>query len=206
MPLLPIGWLQSCAFRLTAAMMEFLLCSPSQGEVHESQPDTCGCRAGRAADRHLGQPDPQSGDPAAAEVRGARFRARRHGAFLALDRDDRRHGGARPRPRFPDRRAAAQGEPRVDHAPARHRRLEPALPAGRIGRACRRDRRGVALCARGPARHDRAEPRQRLRHRRHAGRAQSLRQSPGVRDGDVRDRARVRRSRRDRGDGRASTP
>ena len=25
-----------------------------------------------------------------------------------------------------------------------------------IGRACRRDRRGVALCARGPARHDRA--------------------------------------------------
>ena len=53
---------------------------------------------------------------------------------------------------FPDRRAPAQGQPRMDHAPARRRRVEPALPAGRDGRARARDRRGLALRAAGPAR------------------------------------------------------
>ena len=48
---------------------------------------------------------------------------------------------------FPDRRAPARGQSRVDHAIAGCRRVEPALPAGGERRARRGDRCGVAVCA-----------------------------------------------------------
>ena len=78
---------------------------------------------------------------------GPRLRPRGHGALAVLDGDRRRHGDAGARARLPDGGAPARGQSRVDHAPARRGRLEPARPPGRHARAGGGGRRVLALRA-----------------------------------------------------------
>ena len=78
----------------------------------------------------------------------------------------------------------------------------PALSAGGEQGTCRRDRRRFTLCTAGAAGRCRAQPGHRLRHDRHRRGASRVCQPAGVRDGDVRDRRCVQRSRHDRGNGR----
>ncbi len=168
----------------------------------QANPLRAALERGEAADRHVGQPRAQSGDPDIAEGRRPGLRAGGHGAHRGLDGEHREHGAAVAGAEFSHRRAAARGQSRVDHPAARLRRVEPALSAGRERRARRRDRRRLALCAARAARQCGAQSGDRLRHGGDRGGAARLRQPAGVRHRDVRDRSRVQGPRCDRRDGR----